>query len=88
MKDQFSKILIMTEEGEHLFQQGNNCWICKTIVDNKDEQVRDHYHISGKFRGSAHWDCNINFQLTKKIPVIFHNLKGYDSLFLSHISSI
>ena len=68
----------MTEE-EHLFQQSNNCWICKKIIDNEDEKVRDHCHITGKFRGSAHLDCNINFQLTKKMPIIFHNLKGYDS---------
>ena len=79
MKDQFNKNLIMTEEEEYLFQQSNNCWICKKIIDNEDEKVRDHCHITGKYRGSAHWDCNINFQLTKKIPVIFHNLVGYDS---------
>ena len=79
MKDQFHKNLIMAEEEEHLFQQSNSCWICKKIIDNEDEKVRDHCHITGKFRGSAHWDCNINFQLTKKIPVIFHNLKCYDS---------
>ena len=79
MKDQFNKNLVMTEEEEHLFQQSNNCWICKKIIDNEDEKVRDHCHIPGKFRGSAHWDCNIKFQLTRKIPVIFHNLKGYDS---------
>ena len=79
IKDQFNKNLIMTEEEEYLFQQSNNCWICKKIIDNNDEKVRDHCHITGKFRGSAHWDCNINFQLTKKIPVIFHNLKVYDS---------
>ena len=76
MKDQFNKNLIMTEE-KHLFQQSNNCWICKQIIDNEDEKVRDDCLITGKFRGSAHWDCNINFQLTKKIPVIFHNLKGH-----------
>ena len=79
MKDQFNKNLFMTEEGEYLFQQSNNCWIYKKIIDNDDEKVRDHCQITGKFRVSAHWDCNINFQLTKKIPVIFHNLKGYES---------
>ena len=69
----------MAEEDEHLFQESNNCWICKKLIDNDDEKVRDHCHVTGKFRGAAHWDCNINFQLTKNIPVIFHNLKGYDS---------
>ena len=79
MKEHFNKNLVMTEEEEYLFQQSNNCWICKKLIDNDDEKVRDHCHITKKFRGAAHWDCNINFQLTKKIPVIFHNLEGYDS---------
>ena len=79
MKKHFNKNLIMNEEEEYLFQQSNNCWICKKLIDNDDEKVRDHCHITGKFRGAAHRICNVNFQLTKKIPVIFHNLKGYNS---------
>ena len=79
MKNQFNKNLVMTEKEEYLYQESNNCWICKKLIDNKDEKVRDHCHITGTFRGSTHWDCNINLQLTKKIPVIFHNLKGYGS---------
>ena len=70
----------MTEEEEHLFQQSDSCWICKKLIDDDDdEKVRDHCHVTGKFRGAAHWDCNINFQLTKKVPVIFHNLRDYYS---------
>ena len=56
-----------------------SCWICKKRIDNDEEKVRDHCHVTGKFRGAAHWDCDINFQLTKKAPVIFNNLRGYDS---------
>ena len=78
MNKHFNKNSIMTKEEENLFQECKNCWICKKLIDNDDEKVRDHCHVTGKFRGAAHWDCNINFQLTKKNPVIFHNLKGYD----------
>ena len=69
----------MSKEEEHLFQQSNSCWICKTLFDNYEEKVRDHCHVTGKFRGAVHRNCNINFQLTKNVPVIFHNLRRYDS---------
>ena len=76
MKKLFNRNLIMNEE-EYLFQQSNSCWICGKLIDNDDEKVRDHCHVTRKFREAAHRSCNINFQLTKKIPVIFHNLKGH-----------
>ena len=56
MKNQFNKDLVMTEKEEYLFQQSNSCWICKKLIDNNDEKVRDHCHVTGKFRGAAHWD--------------------------------
>ena len=40
-------------------------------------EVRDHCQVAGKFRGEAHWNCNINLQLTKVVFIIFHNLRGY-----------
>ena len=54
-------------------------WICEKTIDNDNEKLRDHCHITGKFRGAAHWSCNINLQLMEKVPIIFHNLKGYNS---------
>ena len=77
MRKHYNKNLVMTEKEEENFQSSNTCWICKKLIE--DEKVRDHWHITGKFRGAAHWNCNKNLQLTKKIPVIFHNLGGYDN---------
>ena len=79
MNKHFNKNLILSEKEKHLFQQSNSCWICKRLINNDEENIRHHCHETGKFRGAAHWNCNINFQLTKKAPVIFRNLRGYDS---------
>ena len=45
----------------------------------ENDKVRDHCHITGKYRGPAHWNCNINMKISKKLPIIFHNLREYDS---------
>ena len=52
------------------------------MFDVSDNKVRDHCHIRRKYRSAAHWSCNVNFKMTKKVPVIFHNLEGYDSHFI------
>ena len=77
--DHFIKSLIMSVEEEEMFQNACSCWICGKLCDLIDEKVRDHCHSSGKFGGAAHFSCNANFKISKKVPVIFHNLKGYDS---------
>ena len=53
MKERLNKNLIMSEE-EHLFQQSNSCWICGNIINNDNEKVRDHYHVTSKYRVAAH----------------------------------
>lgn len=42
-------------------------------------RVRDDCHLTGQFGGAAHNACNLNFQFTGRLPVILHNLSGYDS---------
>ena len=79
IKEHFHKNLTMSAEKEQRFQLTNSCWICDKLFDVGDDKVRDHCHITGRYRGEAHWSFNINLKLSKSIPVIFHNLRGYDS---------
>ena len=58
MKKHFHKYLIMAEDEEQ-FQSSNTSWICEKLIENDHEKVRDHCHMAGKFRGAAHWSCNI-----------------------------
>ena len=69
----------MSAEEEERFQLSNFFWICDKLFDVGDENVTDHCHITGKYRGAAQWSSNINLKLSKKLPVIFDNLRGYHS---------
>ena len=61
------------------FLNSKICHICKKEVKVTDLRVRDHDHVTSRYRGLAHAHCNIRYKLSKKIPVVFHNLKNYDS---------
>ena len=65
----------MTSEDKEIYNNSHIRWICKQELDM--DKVRDHCHVTGKFRGAAHNKCNKNLRLPRKLPIIFHNLQGY-----------
>ena len=72
----FDKKLKMTIEDENNYQNSKDFWTCNEKLDK--DKVRDHCHITGKYRGAAHCQCNLKLKIPKKLPIIFHNLEGYD----------
>ena len=72
----------MTKKDQQDFEEADKCHICNKKYSEKDIRVRDHCHITGKYKGSAHQDCNMNFKQADKIPVMFHHLSGCNSHFI------
>ena len=54
------------------------CSRCYTTYEDVEDKVRDHDHLTGKYRGPAYNKCNLKCRLQKFIPVFFHNFSGYD----------
>ena len=72
------KDIIMKKEDEEDYRKNNICRFCEKFIES--DKVRDHCHLTGKYRGPAHSKCNINVtqKQSKFIPIIFHNFSNYD----------
>ncbi|XP_070529634.1 uncharacterized protein [Cardiocondyla obscurior] len=58
------------------------CHVCESPFAVDEKRVRDHCHMTGRYRGPAHSKCNLQYRDTRYIPVVFHNLSGYDAHFV------
>ncbi|KYN38931.1 hypothetical protein ALC56_06691 [Trachymyrmex septentrionalis] len=63
------------------FRNATHYHICERPFEEGDLRVRDHCHLTGRYRGLAHSRCNLHYQDTYVIPVFFHNLTGYNAHF-------
>src|SRR5271156_3858794 len=81
MKTFYRTDMILTKKQVAEYKISTKCYVCQENFtnDKAKKKVRDHCHVSGKYRGAACNTCNLQMKLTRKIPVVFHNLRGYDS---------
>ena len=66
----------MTIEDEKNYQDSQVCWIYNEKLGTV--KVSDLCHITGKYRGAAYGQCNLKLKIPNKLPIIFHNIEGYD----------
>ena len=66
----------MTREDKKNYQDSQVCWIYNEKLGTV--KVRDLCHMTGKYKGAAYSQCNLKLKIPKKLPIIFHNIEGYD----------
>ena len=85
IRKNLNKKLDINDDDEKKFKNSTICYICNKQYKEKDIKVRYHNPINNKYIDSAHKECKFKLQIDSdkiKIPVIFHNLRGYDSHFI------
>ncbi|XP_074109310.1 uncharacterized protein LOC141534068 [Cotesia typhae] len=76
------KMKPLTREQHDRHNQATECHICEKPITSTTDKVYDHCHFTGNYRNAAHKSCNVNYQKSTIIPIVFHNLSGYDSHFI------
>ena len=68
----FPKSMIMTMHDKLVYANSTLCHICNEELGK--DRVRDHCHLSGKFRGAVHEVFNPKYKVPTFSPVVFPNL--------------
>ena len=83
--------MVMTESDKSQHEKTKKCYACEVVfgtvcgVNKKTKEpmiakkCRDHCHVTGMYRGAACDKCNLRMRVPMFVPVLFHNLEGYDS---------
>ena len=76
----------LTKKQWKRYERSTICHICFKPFNSKEPKVRDHCHCTGRYIGPAHLLCNLRYRIPSYIPVVFHNLSGYDAhLFIKEL---
>ena len=65
----FNKKLIITTQDEEIYNNSQICWICRE--DLNTDKGKYQCHITGKFRGAAHNQCNLKLKILKNYLSFF-----------------
>ena len=83
------EMIKLTVEENRFYKEQEVCHVCKKKFcmdehyDNYKnyKKVKGHCHYTGKFRGAAHSNCNLNYKVPKNILIVIHNA-SYDPHFI------
>ena len=78
----------LTKKQWKKYKRSTKCHICYKTFTQTNLKVRDHCHYTGLYRGPARSLCNLRYKIPSYIPVVFHNLSGYDAhLFIRELGA-
>ncbi|KYM78630.1 hypothetical protein ALC53_10934 [Atta colombica] len=74
--EKYTRCPWMVVEQWEAYRNATRCHICEKPFASDNTRVHYHCHLTGRYHGSAHANCNLNKNLLY-IPIIFHNLSSY-----------
>ena len=72
------EMIPLTDEENRSHENQKHCHVCRKLFKKDVKKVRDHCHFTGKNRGAARSKCNMNYEITRNVPIVSHNLFSND----------
>ena len=71
-----------SHDDEKKYNDSLICGVCDLPFSEECKKSKSYDLMTGKYKEAVHFKCNVNYYINKYVPVVFHNLRGYDSHFI------